>query len=101
MEVGDFVEDTVKALLANNPAPDQNTQPLEHVGHMNALKAQAEELAEPLMFGGCQRGELGFPKWPGLSQPVDGPKTDFSMAHRRIGKRWTVMQTALLTTSSP
>lgn len=67
VEVGDFVEDTVKALLANNPAPDQNTQPLEHVGHMNALKAQAEELAEPLMFGGHQKGELGVPR---MARPV-------------------------------
>lgn len=65
-EVADFIDDTVKALLVNNPAPDQNTHFLEHVGHMNALQAQAEEMAEPLMFGGCQRGELGIPKlaWP-------------------------------------
>ena len=66
-EVADFIDDTVKALLVNNPAPDQNTHFLEHVGHMNALQAQAEEMAEPLMFGGCQRGELGIPK---LERPV-------------------------------
>ena len=66
VEVGDFIDDTVKALLVNNPAPDKN-QVLEYVGHMNALKAQAEELAEPLMFGGCQRGELGVPK---MARPV-------------------------------
>lgn len=66
-EVADFIDDTVKALLANNPAPNQNTHFLEHVGHMNALQAQAEEMAEPLMFGGCQRGELGIPK---LERPV-------------------------------
>lgn len=47
-------------------APDKN-QVLEYVGHMNALKAQAEEMAEPLMFGGCQRGELGIPK---MARPV-------------------------------
>ena len=73
VEVGDFIDDTVKALLVNNPAPDKN-QVLEYVGHMNALKAQAEEMAEPLMFGGCQRGELGIPKmarcnpWTGQKQ---------------------------------
>lgn len=66
-EVANFIDDTVKALLVKNPAPDQNTHFLEHVGHMNALKAQAEEMAEPLMFGGCQRGELGIPK---LERPV-------------------------------
>lgn len=66
VEVGDFIDDTVKALLVNNPAPDKN-QALEYVGHMNALKAQAEEMAEPLMFGGCQRGELGIPK---MARPV-------------------------------
>lgn len=66
VEVGDFIDDTVKALLVNNPAPDKN-QVLEYVGHMNALKAQAEEMAEPLMFGGCQRGELGIPK---MARPV-------------------------------
>lgn len=66
VEVGDFIDDTVKALLVNNPAPDKN-QVLEYVGHMNALKDQAEEMAEPLMFGGCQRGELGIPK---MARPV-------------------------------
>ena len=66
-EVADFIDDTVKALLVKNPAPDQNTHFLEHVGHMNALHAQAEEMAEPLMFGGCQRGELGIPK---MAHPV-------------------------------
>lgn len=66
-EVHAYIEDTVKALLACDPAPDQNTHPLEWVQHMNALKAQAEEMAEPLMLGGCQRGELGNPK---LARPV-------------------------------
>lgn len=66
-EIGNYVEDTVKALLAADPAPDKNTHPLEWTAHMNALKAQAEEMAEPLMFGGCPRGELGTPK---LARPV-------------------------------
>ena len=66
-EVGNYVENTVKVLLTADPAPDKNTHPLEWTAHMNALKAQAEEMAEPLMFGGCQRGELGNPK---LVRPV-------------------------------
>lgn len=85
-EVANFIDDTVKALLVKNPAPDQNTHFLEHVGHMNALKAQAEEMAEPLMFGGCQRGELGIPK---LERPVatrGRGKNMFSMGRRRTGK---------------
>lgn len=67
-EVHAYIEDTVKALLACDPAPDQNTHPLEWVQHMNALKAQAEEIAEPLIFGGNQLGELGIPK---LTIPVE------------------------------
>lgn len=84
--MANFIDDTVKALLVKNPAPDQNTHFLEHVGHMNALKAQAEEMAEPLMFGGCQRGELGIPK---LERPVatrGRGKNMFSMGRRRTGK---------------
>lgn len=50
VEVGDFVENTVNALLVNNPAPDKNSHPLEWTQHMNALKFQSEELAEPLML---------------------------------------------------
>lgn len=85
-EVANFIDDTVKALLVKNPAPDQNTHFLEHVGHMNALKAQAEEMAEPLMFGGCQRGELGIPKLERPVATVAGERTCFSMGRRRTGK---------------
>ena len=82
-EVADFIDDTVKALLVNNPAPDQNTHFLEHVGHMNALQAQAEEMAEPLMFGGAN---WGFPSWRVRLRPVDGGRICFSMGRRRTGK---------------
>lgn len=52
-EVADFIDDTVKALLVKNPAPDQNTHFLEHVGHMNALQAQADRA----VHGGHQCGK--------------------------------------------
>ncbi|MCO7111383.1 hypothetical protein NIA69_22665 [Gemmiger formicilis] len=69
-----------------NPAPDQNTHFLEHVGHMNALQAQAEEMAEPLMFGGCQRGELGIPKMAHPVATIGRGKICSSMGRRRTGK---------------
>lgn len=66
-EVHEFIENTIKALLVTSPGPDKSTQPLEWTQHQNALKVQAEELAEPLLFGGQQLGELGEPK---LERPV-------------------------------
>ena len=38
------LEQMMKELLEKNPAPDKKTHQMEWVQHMNALKAQAEEV---------------------------------------------------------
>ena len=38
------MEQMMKELLEKNPAPDKKTHQMEWVQHMNALKAQAEEV---------------------------------------------------------
>lgn len=38
------VEQLITDLLKINPAPDKKEEPLSWVGHMNSLKAQAEEM---------------------------------------------------------
>ena len=38
------MEQLMKELLAANPAPDKKTRQMDWVRHMNALKAQAEEI---------------------------------------------------------
>ena len=44
------VEQTLSDLLAKNPAPNRQTNPLGWTQHMNSLKAQAEELALPMLY---------------------------------------------------
>lgn len=68
-EVQQFVDDTIQALLANDPAPDQQTDPIGWVAHMNSLQEEAEEMAEPLMFGGKYRAELGDPLFHAAAIP--------------------------------
>ena len=38
------MQQTMEQLLAQNPAPDKESQQMEWVQHMNSLRAQAEEL---------------------------------------------------------
>lgn len=71
-EVANFIDDTVKALLVKNPAPDQNTHFLEHVGHMNAEGAgrgngrAADVRRLPAgRTGDSQAGAAGCDPWPG------------------------------------
>lgn len=45
------VEQTINELLKLNPNPyNKNSQPLEWTGWMNNLKAQAEEMAMPMLY---------------------------------------------------
>ncbi len=60
-EIHQFIDDTVKSMLVNDPAPDNQHYPLEWTQHINALTRQAEELAEPMIFGGKHLAELGEP----------------------------------------
>ncbi|MDD3229306.1 MAG: TnpV protein [Oscillospiraceae bacterium] len=44
------IDRTMTALLAQNPAPSRNTDPMGWAQRMNSAQAQAEELALPMLY---------------------------------------------------
>lgn len=44
------IDQTMAALLAQNPAPSRSTDPMGWAQRMNSVQAQAEELALPMLY---------------------------------------------------